>query len=110
MFDTFRSSYRAAKRMQKRNVRLQLEELEGRCLLSSGFGPLGGITTGPDGDIWFLEKDRLGRIDPHTGLIQEFAQRINTGIDPNWPGLSIFAAPDGTNWFLSNHQVTQLTP
>jgi streptogramin lyase len=110
MFETFRSSYRAAMKTKNRNVRLQLEELEGRCLLSSGFGPLGGITSGPDGDIWFLEKDRLGRIDPHTGLIQEFAQGIKTGNDPIWPGISIAEAPDGSIWFLSNHQVTRFTP
>jgi streptogramin lyase len=110
MFDTFRSSYRAAKKTKKSNTRLQLEELEGRCLLSSAFGPLGGITTGPDGDIWFLEKDRLGRIDPHSGLIQEFAQGINTGNYPNLAGSSIAEAPDGSIWFLSNHQVTRFTP
>src|SRR6266849_5026663 len=110
MFESFRSSYRAAKKTKKSNVRLQIEELEGRCLLSSGLGPLGGITTGPDGYIWFLEKDRLGRIDPHSGLIQEFAQGINTGNDPSFPGSSIAEAPDGSIWFLSNHQVTRFTP
>jgi streptogramin lyase len=110
MFETFRSSHRAAKNTKKTNVRLHLEELEGRCLLSSGFGPLGGITTGPDGDIWFLEKDRLGRIDPHSGLIQEFAQGINTGINPNRAGSSIAEAPDGSIWFLSNGQVTRFSP
>jgi hypothetical protein len=110
MFETFRSSYRAAKKTKNRSVRLQLEELEGRCLLSSGFGPLGGITTGPDGDIWFLEKDRLGRIAPHSGLIQAFAQGINTGNYPNVAGSSMAEAPGGSIWFLSNHQVTRFTP
>jgi len=110
MFNTFRSSFRAAKKTKKSNVRLQLEELEGRCLLSSGFGALGGITTGPDGYVWFLEKDRLGRIDPHSGLIQEFAQGINTGNNSIWPGFSIAEAPDRSIWFLSNDQVTRFIP
>ena len=110
MFETFRTKYRATKKTKKSNLRLQLEELEGRCLLSSAFGPLGGITTGPDGCIWFLEKDRLGRIDPHSGLIQEFAQGINTGNYPSAAGSSIAEAPDGSIWFLSNHQVTRFTP
>jgi hypothetical protein len=111
MFETFRSSQRAAKNTKKTNVRLHLEELEGRCLLSSGFGPLGGITTGPDGDIWFLEKDRLGRIDPHTGLIQEFAQGISPDLGMYYPdGNPIAEGPDGSIWFFSNHQVTRFSP
>jgi streptogramin lyase len=110
MFKSFRSNYGAAKKTNKRCVQLQLEELEGRCLLSSAFGPLGGITTGPDGYIWFLEKDRLGRIDPHSGLIQEFAQGINTGSNPYVSGYSIAEAPDTSIWFISNGQVTRFTP
>jgi streptogramin lyase len=78
-------------------------------LLSGGFGPLGGITTGPDGEIWFLEKDRLGRIDPATGLIQEFAQGISTGSE-DFAGRSIAEGPDGSIWFVSNHQLTRFTP
>jgi streptogramin lyase len=110
MDETNRASYEAAKKKKKSKFRRQFEELEGRCLLSSGFGPLGGITSGPDGYIWFLEKDRLGRIDPHSGLIQEFAQGINTGNDPSFPGTSIAEAPDTSIWFLSNGKVTRFTP
>src|SRR5258708_40280297 len=102
MFETFRSSYRAGKKTKNGNVRLQLEELEGRCLLSSGFGPLGGITTGPDGKIWFLEQDRLGRIDPATGLVEEFAVGINTNMRFDPARSSIAEAPDGSIWFFSN--------
>jgi hypothetical protein len=113
MTETYRDNRRKPKPRRRQGVRLNVEELEGRCLLSSGFGPLGGITTGPDGDIWFLEKDRLGRIDPHSGLIQEFAQGISpdlTQINPEHAGNSIAEAPDGSIWFLSNNQPTRFTP
>src|SRR6516162_9669666 len=109
MFENFRPKHHAGKIRKKAGVRLGVEELEGRCLLSGGFGPLGGITTGPDAKIWFLEKDRLGRIDPTTGLIQEFAQGTNVSVD--YAGRSPIAeAPDGSIWFLSNHQLTRFTP
>jgi streptogramin lyase len=110
MFENFRPKHHAGKIRKKAGVRLGVEELEGRCLLSGGFGPLGGITTGPDGYVWFLEQDRLGRIDPHTGLIQEFALGIHTGSQPNSAGESIAEAPDGSIWFLSNDQVTRFIP
>jgi hypothetical protein len=61
MFELFQIGSRRAKGKQQRSVRLFVEELERRCLLSTGIGFLGPITTGPDGKIWFLEKDRLGR-------------------------------------------------
>jgi streptogramin lyase len=110
MFEAFTPSHRAGKKTKPRSIRLFVEELEGRCLLSSGFGPLGGITTGPDGEIWFLEKDRLGRIDPNTGVVQEFAQGIDAGYGNIYAGTSIAESPDGSIWFLSNKQVTQFTP
>ncbi|MFY9578972.1 MAG: hypothetical protein WAQ33_06570 [Gaiellaceae bacterium] len=57
-----------------------------------------GITTGPDGKVWFTEpvKGKIGRLDPSTGLITEFA--IPGGGFP----LRITAGPDGNLWFADN--------
>jgi streptogramin lyase len=112
MFEKVIRNHRTSQRMKPTNVRLTVEELEGRCLLSSGFAPLGGITSGPDGYIWFLEQDRLGRIDPHTGVIQEFAQGIRPDLScsPSLVQNIIAEAPDGSIWFLSNNQVTRFNP
>ena len=103
---------RRRNKSEKKPVRLFLEELEGRCLLSHQITPIGGITTAPDGSIWFLEQDRLGRVDPSTGVIQEFA--IGTGTANTLPinpqAGSIEAAPDGSIWFFGNNQVTRFDP
>ena len=50
----------------------------------------GGITAGPDGNVWFTERsaDRIGRITP-SGQIVEFA--LAAGADPN----DITAGSDG---------------
>jgi streptogramin lyase len=66
-------------------ARFRLERLEDRCLLSgisgitefslpsgSGlFGYPGGITTGPDGNLWFTEMgaNAIGMINPTTHAI-----------------------------------------
>jgi streptogramin lyase len=112
MFEPFRDDGRRAKGSKQKTVRLFLEELEGRCLLSHQITPMGGITTAPDGRIWFLEQDRLGRIDPNTGVIQEFAvgtpTSISYGLNPI--AAPIVAAPDGAIWFFSNNQVARFDP
>src|SRR5260370_13761892 len=79
MFETFRSGPRQGNRVQGKSIRLFLEELEGRCLLSGfvnsfgfpGLDPL-GITPGPDGNLWFSEHKYIGRINPTNGVIEEF--------------------------------------
>jgi len=52
------------------------------------------ITAGPDGYMWFTESatDRLGRINPATGVIQEF--KLRAGSSPS----GIVVAPDGHLW------------
>jgi streptogramin lyase len=85
------------------NVRLQVEQLEDRCVptvniteFSKGITPHAGpssITAGPDGNLWFIEAlgDQIARITP-AGVVTEFssgtygAQDITTG-------------PDGNLWF-----------
>lgn len=55
-----------------------------------------GITIGPDNAIWFTEfhNDSVGRLDPFTGAIVEYALR-----SPHRFPTSIVAA-DGALWFL----------
>lgn len=62
-----------------------------------------GITTGPDGNIWFTEVygSRIGRLNPSTGTITEFDVPVTivNGIglyDTPW---GIVAGPDGNLWY-----------
>src|ERR1051326_6390960 len=54
-----------------------------------------GIVSGPDGNIWFTEHagDQIGRIDPKTGKILEFA--LDEGSAPT----GITVGVDGWIWF-----------
>jgi virginiamycin B lyase len=63
--------------------------------LKSGRQPR-GIAAGPDGAIWFTEytADMIGRIDPTTHAISEFA--VPT---PLSQPRAIAAGPDGAMWF-----------
>jgi virginiamycin B lyase len=67
-----------------------------------------GITTGPDGNVWFTEpiKGKIGRLDPSTGIITEFS--ILGGGFP----LRITAGSDGNLWFADNgtSSVGRITP
>lgn len=64
--------------------------------MSAGAGPF-GITTGPDGNLWFTEIDggnRIGRVTPQ-GAVTEFSRGISPGAGPAW----ITTGPDGNLWF-----------
>jgi streptogramin lyase len=65
---------------------------------NSGTSPW-GITSGPDGNLWFTEAsaNRIGRMTPG-GVLTEF--RIPTF--ESSPG-AIVAGPDGNLWFLETH-------
>jgi streptogramin lyase len=56
------------------------------------------IAKGPDGNLWFTENgaSQIGKIDPGTGAITEYA--IGAGKAPG----PIIAGPDGNLWFLEN--------
>lgn len=63
---------------------------------AGNFASLGGITTGPDGNLWFTERfaNQIGRITPDGSSIAEFAvATADAGPD------AITAGPDGNLWF-----------
>src|ERR1700730_2683445 len=55
-----------------------------------------GITTGPDGNLWFTEEigNRIGRITP-LGVVTQFSAGITAGAGP----AGITTGPDGNLWF-----------
>jgi hypothetical protein len=54
-----------------------------------------GITAGPDGNMWFVEVDRVGKISM-SGAVQEYA--LAPGHIAHWPP-NIVAGPDNRLWF-----------
>jgi streptogramin lyase len=68
-----------------------------------------GITSGPDGNLWFTEhyRNKIGRMTPD-GQVTEF--RIGP-VDQNFPN-EIVTGPDGNLWATSNfgvlHKVTPM--
>jgi streptogramin lyase len=67
---------------------------------------IGGIVAGPDGNLWFTEGARIGRITPG-GSITEFARPTSD----NTPG-GIVAGPDGNLWFIEQtaNALGRITP
>jgi virginiamycin B lyase len=51
------------------------------------------MTAGPDGNLWFNEENKIGRMSPR-GDVQEFALPQGSGVVEN-----ITAGPDGNIWF-----------
>jgi len=91
-------------------ARFRLEGLEDRCLLSGisavtsfptpsqGNGD-SGITTGPDGNVWFTEPgaSKIAMISPATDAITEFSTpTANSG------PAGITVGPDGNLWFTEH--------
>src|SRR5262249_48734043 len=108
----------ASGRSRRPIPRLQVEGLESRCLLSvtinefpiltTNSGPL-GITTGPDGNLWFTETNgnpqHIGQINPTTHVVTEFP----TPTAASTP-VGITTGPDGNLWFAEaiGNQIGQL--
>ena len=67
----------------------------------------GGIAAGPDGNIWFIGKDSIGRITP-SGVVTPFS----AGIRPGSGLRDIAAGPDGNLWFTEQYdkRIGRLTP
>ncbi|HLW03622.1 MAG TPA: hypothetical protein VKT82_33555 [Ktedonobacterales bacterium] len=72
----------------------------------SGASSLGGITLGPDGNLWFTEASAIGRITP-AGQITEFP--VPTPQSVPW---GITKGPDGNLWFTESfgNNVGYITP
>src|SRR5204862_11831 len=70
--------------------------------LKAGLGP---ITNGPDGNVWFGEIEKIGKITPD-GKITEY---VIAGSGP----YGLAAGPDGNVWFterLSSGAIGKITP
>src|SRR5205085_9753412 len=82
----------------------------------SRFDAAGGITAGPDGNLWFTTRagQSIGRITP-AGTITEFPIPLVPPIDPFsnlfYPGM-ITAGPDGNQWSTAAlaHAIGRITP
>jgi streptogramin lyase len=97
-----------ATRHPTHDSRPSLEALEQRCLLAVSLQqfpapPVFALAPGPDGNVWFTEPNKIGRITP-TGAISEF---VIPGGDQN-PG-DIAAASDGNLWFQTSPPGTWTT-
>ena len=69
-------------------------ELPNTC---EGGSAVGGVTAGPDGNVWFSERStpQIGRITP-SGIITEFGPYLTGG----YIFLRIVTGPDGNLWFV----------
>ena len=65
--------------------------------LPSGINADEQITAGPDGNMWFLDHDKIGRITP-TGAVTVFP----TGLTNSAHLEGITAGPDGNLWFTDD--------
>lgn len=76
-------------------------------LPAAGSGPF-GITTGPDGAVWFVEvqANKVGRITT-AGTVTEFAIPTPNS-SPQW----IVSGPDGNLWFVEGdgNKIGKITP
>jgi streptogramin lyase len=102
-FLTARARRRTADRAR---ARPRLEGLEDRCLMSiteypipTGGASAWGITTGPDGNLWFAEfgASKVGVINPTTHAISDFATPTASS-SPR----GITAGSDGNLWFTED--------
>jgi streptogramin lyase len=74
--------------------------------LPAGSAPA-GITSGPDGNVWFVEerRDRIGRLSP-TGILTEFPIAV-----PGSFARDIVTGPDGNLWFTElTGRIGRITP
>jgi virginiamycin B lyase len=76
-----------------------------------------GITTGPDGNLWFTvdsvgdDSDRIGRITPSGSITEFFFPTVSDAKPHGNPG-GITAGPDGNLWFTEQdgNQIGRITP
>jgi streptogramin lyase len=65
-----------------------------------------GIITGPDGAIWFTQYNQIGRLNPTTGTITEYALPASD----NYASGGITVGPDGAIWFTEDGRIGRLNP
>jgi streptogramin lyase len=71
---------------------------------SSGLGPegpLGPLTAGSDGNVWFVGHGSIGRITP-SGAITEFTSANSPGLKMGSKPEDITLGSDGNVWFTDN--------
>src|SRR5579883_1402047 len=72
-----------------------------------------GITTGPDGNLWFTESagNKIGRMTP-SGQIQEFPLPTTCGSAAGCGPAGIASGPDGNLWFAEalGNRLGRITP
>ncbi len=76
------------------------------CVAEYPVNVTSGITTGPDGNLWFTEAERIGRMTP-TGIVTRYG--IPTAdSDP----FGITTGPDGNLWFTARgaNKIGKVTP
>jgi streptogramin lyase len=72
------------------------------AVVPSGAGAgVGGITVGPDGNLWFTETnvDKIAKINPTLTTVNEFSTGIMAGSAPS----NIVTGPDGALWFTETN-------
>ena len=100
-----RAAHDRRRHPERNRARLRLEGLEDRRLLSITELPVPtaqatpfGITTGPDGNLWFTEavSSTIGAFNPTTHLDTEISTY-------GYATTAITAGPDGNLWFTSGN-------
>ena len=61
-----------------------------------------GLTTGADGNVWFLEQHKVGKITP-AGRVTEYDVRSTYPYSFLTPSYGITQGPDGNVWFTENN-------
>jgi streptogramin lyase len=75
------------------------------CLPGNGEN-YGAMTVGPDGNLWFTDSDKIGRITTH-GVITEFAVPYPPTAIPK-PGIA--RGSDGNLWYISGTKLGRISP
>jgi virginiamycin B lyase len=71
----------------------------------TGLSATGGITLGPDNNIWFLETKKIGSIDPATKTIKE----LPILGQPNGAASGLVIGTDHNLWYTTDDSVSRIT-
>lgn len=78
--------------------------ITGQWTLPTSAGQVTSVVIGPDGNVWFVEKGGIGRVNPTSGEVSTFATSAQPG------GLTV--GGDGNMWFseTSTNTLGQMAP